>query len=255
MTKTPDSSAITEPPPPTSVPRAITPLVARRLWIEPGVRFWWLSAAVLLVIAGAGAFEQFFTWKEENRLIKQGVTVSAEVIEAGGLSMRDKKTEPDSPVVLKFTFGNHEYQVHGHLAGRRETIITGRPVDIRIDPGNPNIWTYRAEPTPLLAAMLGSLLVFPLVVIGLCVAWWRWSRLKRLWKFGPAQIAIVIQARQSALAPLSKLVRCTPRGVGDKRLYNVFVPRSVRSINHGDLLWLISSPDDARSLAAAVWFE
>jgi hypothetical protein len=251
----PPQAVPVDPAAPVTPPRGVSKLVRRRIWLEPSVRFWWLAGAVMLLVAVGFSVQDLRLWLQELRLIRQGAVVPAMVLVADGIDIKDKKLPPTAITTLRYQFKGKTYDVTGTLAGRKELILTGHPVDLRIDPDQPDVWTYRSEPTSIVAALLGPIIVFPLGLIGLLVALWKRGRLERLWKTGPARLAIVIETRQTALAPMSKLVRVTPQGVGDRRLYTVYVPHTVRQLQHGDLLWMISHPDNATHVAAAVWFE
>jgi hypothetical protein len=82
------------------------------------------------------------------------------------------------------------------------------------------------------------------------------SRTVRVWRDGEARRAIVVESHQTALAPRSRLVRCTPADEGDNRVVQVYVPAGAAAdLQAGDELWLLFPPAGRGRPVAAAWFE
>ena len=78
----------------------------------------------------------------------------------------------------------------------------------------------------------------------------------RTWRDGAAVPALVVESRQTAVAPKSRFVRCTPADRSDNRIVGVFVPQSAaRDLRPGDALWLVFPPGGRGRPVAAAWFD
>ncbi len=249
----PATETSTSPPPP---PRQVSSLVSRRIWLEPHVRFWWISAGAMLVIGLTLGGMGFVDWSRQNRLITAGLAIQAKVVTAGGIYLDGKKIPPAEPVVLKYDANGQQYQVNGYLEGRNEHIIVGEKVPIRVDPDNPKIWTYRTAPSPLASLLLGSFIVLSVALLVGAIGMLKRASLVRLWKSGLAQAALVLKSHHSAMAPGARVVECTRRDSIDRRILRVFVPTSIaKTMNRGDVMWVIARDDKSTSAVAAAWFE
>jgi len=221
------------------------------------VRFWWLAALVLLAIALGFALDQGREWANWRRLLRHGQQVAAEVVEVGGVT-RNVMMAPNTPVKLAFELQGRPHTVEGTLEGRTEFIRTHDRVPIHVDPADPSRWTALMELPPLGRQLLAAWITAPLGLALLAVAAVGRGRLLRLFREGQAEFALILHSQHSALAPRSRLVRCTLRDEGDKRIFSVFVPqRRGADRQHpdnpprGQGLWIICSGNRA---IAAEWF-
>jgi hypothetical protein len=76
-----------------------------------------------------------------------------------------------------------------------------------------------------------------------------------LWRNGLAIEASALDGHNSALAPLSHAVRCTPVDEQDKRVFTVYVPAKAARLNTGDELWVLCPSQKSNRAVAAAWFE
>jgi hypothetical protein len=241
-------------PPLPDPPRELTPRVRRRAWTEPHVRFWWMLSLALLLIGAYVAVREWRVWSREVRLIKQGRVVDAEITSAGGLSSRWQQMPPDSLVTLEYAVDGTKYQQSGYLKGRKDFIQVRGTVPIRIDAADPSQWTARTEPPSMAQQLTGPAVVLPAFVVMGFIALIHRARLLRTWRDGTTGAAVVVEARQTALAPRSRLVRCTPADAADKRIINVFVSHGgAAAPRPGDVLWLIFPPGGRGRPVAAAW--
>ena len=156
-------------PPP---PRPLTPRVRRRAWAEPHVRFWWLAAAAL-VAAGVYMFiVNYVAWRREAWLIRNGTLVQAKLERSGGEVLAGRPVEPEQGVLLSFDWNGRKHETWGTLRGRapKVIILTKSTVAIRVDPADPDRWTYRKEPPSLAADLLGAALAFALAPLAMLAA-------------------------------------------------------------------------------------
>jgi hypothetical protein len=250
------SSSVSPPAPPPDPPRPLTPRVRRRAWLEPHVRFWWVLTLVLLAIGAYVGGSQWLVWSREVWLVRSGRVVDAEIMTAGGLSSRWQQLPPNSIVTLRYDVDGKTYDQVGYLKGRTDFIQVHSKVPVRIDPANPALWTALTVPASLLQELTGALVVLPAFVALMVVSLVQRSRMVRVWRDGEARRAIVVESRQTALAPRSRLVRCTPADAGDNRVVQVYVPAGAAADLHaGDELWLLFPSGGRGRPVAAAWFE
>ena len=237
-------------------PRPLTPHVRRRLWAEPHVRFWWVLTLVVLGIGLYVGGRQWLVWSREVRLIRSGRVVEAEIMTAAGLSSRWQQLPPDSVVTLRYEVDGKVYDKLGFLKGRTEFIRVRSKVPIRVDPADPDLWTARAAPASLVQELTGAIVVLPVFVALAVVSLLQHARLRRVWREGESARAIVVESRQTALAPRSRLVRCTPADSGDRRVVEVYVPAgAAAALQPGEEMWLLFPPGGRGRPVAAAWFE
>jgi hypothetical protein len=242
------------PPPP--APRPLTPRIARRVWAEPHVRFWWVLTLVVLGIGVYVGVGQWLVWSREVRLIRNGRVVDAEIMTASGLSSRWQQLPPNVIVTIKYEVDGKVYDQTGYLKGRTDFIQVRSKVPIRVDPSDPDQWTARTAPASLLQELTGALVVLPVFLALAAASLLQRARLARVWRGGEATRAIVVDSRQTALAPRSRLVRCTPADARDNRVVQVYVPAGAASGLHpAEELWLLFPPGGGGKPVAAAWFE
>jgi hypothetical protein len=230
-----------------------TTRVHRHAATEPRVRGWWLVVLGLVAAAVYIIGSQYWTWRAENWLIYNGVPITALVESSSGMRAPGSKHDPEASVGLKYEYQGVDYLNYGYLGGREEPIVVKSTVPIRIDPADPNRWTYRTEPAPLLKSFVAIWTLLPLTVLGLAGGLWSWWRMMSLYRSGRRDIAVVVDARHASLAPASRLVRCTiPTATEGERVVTVYVPRGVRP-QPGDELPVIHN-DKGRAVAVA-WME
>lgn len=223
---------------PAPAPRAVDRQASRRSWMEPTVRFWWLAFIAVLLITIWVAINNYRAWRYQRALIVDGVRVQATVAEVDGVS-RVLRVPPDTPLTLTFEMNGEEHRVQGVLVGRTEYITTRQQVPIRVDPHNPQRWTYATEVPSLRRELAMAQLLLPIVLALGVVVWMRRRRILSLWKTGQPVAVIVASSEQTALAPFSRYVRGALRDSNDKRLVGAYVPQAKADPQRGDVLWFI----------------
>jgi hypothetical protein len=247
------SSAVAPPQPP-------RPGGAFASWTEPRVRFWWLMALGIFLIGAYVAGREVVLWRHEVDLIRNGTPVEAEVRRANGYSSPGKQLPADAVVDLRYFIDGKQYDKTGYLRGRTEHIAVRKPVPIRVNPKDPEDWTGAVEPAVLWQQLTGALVALPVFLVLALVALLRQRSALRAWRDGEARAALVVAARHAALAPKSRLVRCTPAGGEDNRVVDVYVPTLPHGaeVKPGDTLWVVYPPGRAAGGArpyAAAWFD
>ncbi|MDB5171637.1 MAG: hypothetical protein JWO87_2353 [Phycisphaerales bacterium] len=240
---------------PSAAPRKLTARVRRRAWGEPRVRFWWLIGVVMLGIGTWFAVVAFRDRAKVQWLIDRGIPVEALVNVANTETVRNRAEPPDSIVELRFDWHGQSFTPHPRmLPGRKEPIITKSKLLIHVNPNDPNDWTWLSAPEPLLTLMTGALVAIPIGVCSLLAALLVRGRMLRVWRTGEAVETLVMDSRNTALAPLSRAARVTPADEDDKRLYKVFVPAGI-PLDRGESVWIIRAKRNSTSAVSAAWFE
>jgi hypothetical protein len=260
-----DTASMETLPPP---PRPLTPRVRRRAWAEPHVRFWWIVAAVLVAAGVYMLVINYVAWRREVLLIRDGIPVKAYIERSASEVLGGRPVAPEMPVVASFEWQGDQHKSWGLLEGRtrNETILTKSTVTIRVDPKNPDRWTYRKEPRGLAADLLGAVLAFALVPPAMLAAVALRRGVLRTWRDGAAVEAVVIARHGSALAPRTRALRCVPADTAEEpeqaqlgqdsvsRVHTVYVPTR-HSEARRDLLRVVLPPRGRGRPLAAAWFE
>jgi hypothetical protein len=216
------------------------------------VRFWWAVAAALVLGMGYLLVMETLDWSREVRLVKEGAVVQAVVYEAGQ-TVKNRPVPPTGNVDLTYTYEGKQYKVTGELAERPAgTLMSASTIPLRVDPGDPRVWTNRTVPPSLWGKMLGPLLLLPAALLAVVVAVVARGRVAKLWRTGEARQAVVVETKQTPLAPLSQAVRCAIVG-GDKRLITVYVPQRGGRVKKGDVIWVVAQ--GARAVAAGAFLR
>ena len=236
-------------------PRHLTARVRRHSWTEPRVRSWWLVAsavtAVTLFLLGSG----YYVWRRDVDLIRNGREVSAWIYAADGIPIPGRHRPPSAPVTLRYEVGGKKYEVDGYLRGRTEPFIIQTYVPIRVDPDDPGRWTARSKPDALWPEMLGGVILLPAVPVLAAVVFFQRARVLKLWRNGRAVEAVVLESRQTAMAPRSRVLRCAPTESSDRRVIGVYAPDRAGRLAPGDTLWILTDPAGGSRAAAALWLQ
>ena len=235
-------------------PRPITPRVRRRAWAEPSVRALAVAAMAASLVCAYFLASRYLQWRREAWLISHGTRVNAVVAEAGGITLANKVVPPATPVTLEYEVGGRKVTVRGNLKGRKEHILTGGTVPIRVHPNDPETWTALPAPRSLRMELLAALIVLPFAVLLGVIAWVLQRKVLGLWRDGVATEAVVIDSGHTAIAPRTHLVRCTPVNGEDKRLLQAYLPGGQRP-RQGDAVWLIARPGLGTRAVSVEWFR
>jgi hypothetical protein len=249
-----ESAAATDPAPP-EPPRPVTPRARSGSWTEPRVRAWWLAAAGVLIVCLYFLTSRYLQWRKDMVLIRDGQPIEAYVYSADGYPIPGRRRPPTSPVELHYEVGGKKYQVQGYLTGRKDSFVVHTNVPIRVDPDNPARFTAREEPTSLTLQLVGGLILLPFTALLAIVAFVQRARLLALWRNGRTLDAIVLDARHTALAPRSWLVRCAPADPEDKRVLSVYVPGRAQPPARGEGLWLVADTGGKPHAVASGWMQ
>jgi hypothetical protein len=238
---------------PAPPPRALTPAAKRRSLLEPRVRFWWLACLALAAVALFFLVSRTWGWFEVLRITRHGTAVTAVIDEIGGDEFQARTdASPDDQVMMHFEFNGRKYEVSGYLDGRQKPLNLKENVPIRVDPADPQLWTYRTDVPPIGHVLLSAALVAPFAAAAGVISLLLRRKTLRIWETGAAHPYIVEKTSQTALAPLSRAVHCRDLDGHRKQLVCVFIPQRVADFKRGQVLWLIHPPAKPTAALAAV---
>jgi hypothetical protein len=225
--------------------------------MEPRVRAWWMAAAALLIVAGYFVAIQLAKSSQDRSLVKGGTRVEAEVVAANGIARKEYRVEPAARAVFKLSYqlpGREPVVIESQLKDQRTSISVGQTIPLYVDPADPRKWTDRME-ISLLNDLLVGIMLLPVALIMLGIGLAMRYAMLRTWRTGVSFPAVVVDMRQTAAAPLSRIVRFTPGG-GDKRVFSTLMPARLGPVGAGDVIWLIAPEwQPGRALVAAAYID
>jgi hypothetical protein len=242
-------------PPP---PRAFTPRIRRRAWLEPPVRNWWLVAGVLLIIAGAVGAAQARSSMRQRSLLSGGVPVSAKVeVARGGTVPHVHMRSQAIPVTLSYALPPpHDptpRRADGWLApAQGQSVQVGRMIDIMVDPADPVRWAERVDPRPWLEELLLPVVLAALAALLLLIAAWRRRAVLGVWRSAPLALASIARASTSAAAPLSRVLELRFPGAAGRSAVALY-PARLGPISAGGAIWALRSPRGRWALVAEAY--
>ncbi|MBC7784632.1 MAG: hypothetical protein H7144_12410 [Burkholderiales bacterium] len=196
-------------------PATLYPRAATRSWLEINVRPW-LGLTILMslaVVAMAGV--QLYSTLQERRLIQSGTVVQAKVLTIGLAKERNAPRDEVQRVVLEFVDPKSGRTIEslGQLPRKPKAQVSQNQIlTIRVDPNDPQVWTERTEPVPILLELTVPLLLFPIALICLAMMIYQRSRVRRTLVDGQTLTGHVVSLQQSAIAPMSKRMGLTVSG-------------------------------------------
>ena len=240
--------------------RPLTPKARRRSWNEPFVRGWWLSTIALIVIISWIFTDQMIQASHGTFRLEHWKRINDAKIEKIGreaLSSFYASQEVLPGVVSTLNYvdsagGTH--RVAGYLVAQSTGRRPGDKIPILVDPENPDHWTDRIAPLPMVEQLMATLLLLPLPLIFGAVALWQRGRVLSIWQRGVERAGKVISTKSSAISPRSLVLQCAVAGTRNDRLLNVTVPRSIGRYKGGDVVTLLTlTSESSRAIAAELY--
>jgi hypothetical protein len=245
-----------------ATPRPVNRHVARRSWAEPKVRFWWMSAVVVVLVAIFVAWGQAGAELKHRHLINHGVMVKATAVEVAGVTKHQNpnfSVMRDQQVPVKFNAILPDGKI-SEFGGYLEPAAEGRVrvdqvLDILVDPNDPNNWSEDVEAKSWFHALsIPLFMMLPLAVIAMAIAELRRRQVLAVWRDGLRMPGVVVDVRHSAAAPRSRIVHFTIAEGRDRRIIKTFFPASAGIPRKGDPLTLIVPMEHAQdSLVAELY--
>jgi len=245
--ESPEAAVLAEPP------RPITAQVRRRAWVESGVKLWWLSALALVLASLIVLGFEFSNWQHQKRLIEQSVIVDAKAYETNGMKVPGRNMAVEGGTFeVYFRHDGKDHVVTGPFEGRTGHIISGEPIQIRIDPADPTRWTARLEPPGFAMRLIGPSITLAPAIPLLLIAILKRVGVINLFRSGQQRTATVVNTVNTPLAPGSAYVRCALLDSDDRRVIQVLLPARYGRPGKGEEIELIVDEKDiTRAVAAA----
>jgi hypothetical protein len=207
----------------------------------------------------------------DRRLVSQGTAAWAQIVEAGGSTRQGYvPQEPGARFKLELHLPDgRTFKEEQDVALQGESVLTvaktqpatesaellavGRWIEVHVNPDNPHDFTVRGDISMIHELGLGlSLLPIGVILLGVALVK-RWGVL-RTWRTGAAAVAVALESRQTAIAPLSRVVRFTLRDSRDGRVFAATAPARVARFEEGDEFWVVHPPRrPGKALVAALY--
>jgi hypothetical protein len=220
--------------------------VRRRSWSESAVRRWLILTLIVALVAAYFVTQQIVAGMIERRLITHGREVEARIEEVGLRRTTAALREGEQlTVTLSYPAANGEPRLTtGELVAEQAgTINVGDMITIRVDPDDPNTWTNRTRSRPWSQQLTAAIILLPLLALAGGMVWLRRRQVLRTWRDEPAMPAVVVETKQSAIAPNSRVVRFVLEEGDDRRVWSTLHPSS-GAPRKGDPITVICAPSN-----------
>jgi hypothetical protein len=244
-------------------PRPLNSRARKRSWAEAPVRAWMGASLFLAVLLAYLIAQNIHDAILDRRLIAQGVPTTAKIVDIAGDGDPRKAVAmhgatDDRTVHLSYTdqHGNAVESASRPIENPKfEGRHPGQTIEIRYDPERPESWTDRTEPLPWAARLTIVWMLLPLLIIALIMLVVRRAQVLTIWRDGVEANGTVVDLRQSAIAPRSRVVRVTLKDSEDRRIFSTFFPNAAGALQKGDELLLLTSPGNRSRVIAAELYE
>ena len=246
----------------TQTPRPVTPRASRRSWNELPVRIWVILAVTVLFITIYFTIDKYLSGRYERWLITQGLPVEAELNRIQGTRDRSQHFKRSDRLQVELNYDApgrpRQMYVPGWLSQlpaqppQRE-IRVGDTIPVRIDPANPTVWTDRTQPLPWIAEFTIVVLLLPLLALLLVVMFIRRQQVLNVWRRGEVASAVVVEHKQAATAPFSRVIRFTLADGRDRRVWSALHPARGAPAAR-EPIWVIFPPGNpGRAVVASLY--
>lgn len=187
----------------------------------------------------------------------KGITRRISGFKAGNFTLTKELPQPPAagdgilfdcePVALKSRLKDQRGQL-GFDLPPEFSVIT-----LSVDPNDFSRWTDR-QSASLMEHLLVAIWLLPAAIVLFIVALIHRQQVLRTWRDGQLLAAVVVEARQWALAPRSRLVRFSLRESRDRRIYGALWPNRLGVPQRGEMISLVARPNRPdRALVAQLY--
>jgi hypothetical protein len=238
-------------------PRAVTARAARRSWNEAPVRVWEILTVIVLASITYFATTHLSRALRDRWLIEHGTPVQAHVDAANSMKQSSRPFDRRQTIIADLSYAapdGRKIAVQGQLSPADGVLYIGQTIPLRIDPSEPERWTDRPDPPPWLAEMTAVLFLLPLLLLAvLMMLWTRWRTLN-LWRRGEPAVAVVVDTKQSSIAPRSRVMRYALRDGADRRVFSTLAPYAMGPLEPGDEVMILHAPGNpGRAVVAELY--
>jgi hypothetical protein len=229
-----------------ATPRPVTRAVNRRSWRELRVQAWWKSAVVVGLITAVVTAGYIREAAKRHRLLATGIMLDGILNRVEGVSarenpnwkvMRDHSVPVEVGVVLP---DGRLATLEGTLPAAQGFLAVNGKIKVRVEPDDISNW---GESVQLLqwweVVAVPLLFMVPVVLIALAIAEVQRRRVIAVWRNGIRAEGVVVDVKQIAMAPRSRLVRFTLVDGPDRRIITSLYPPGSTPPAPGDALNLI----------------
>ena len=227
------------------VPRPLTLRARQRAWQEPIVRFLWLSAIGISVVALYFLGTRYFEWRQEQWLVLNGKMVTATLMHTGQ-KITGRPIRIGDEVDVFFDWNGQEKQVPGVLMETNDQFVEGQKLDIHVDPNDPTRWTNRLQSTPLRTRLIGSYFLGAAALLAIVLSVTVRLQFLRIWKRGELQEGVVSTHTMTAMAPRSVMLRCQVPYRRTRLIATVTLPQNLPVPQPGATIQLLCNPHNLR---------
>jgi hypothetical protein len=132
----------------------------------------------------------------------------------------------------------------------------GEVLPIHVDPNDVSRWTELTEAEPWSKELRMVYVLSALFALLLAMTMLKRRGVLRVWRDQPLMPAVVLEARHTAIAPASRLIRFTLSEGDDRRVHSTLMPARAGVPEQGETLWLICPPEKpSRAIVAELYAE
>ena len=243
-------------------PRDVSPRAARRSWNELPVRIWLILAITVAFITLYFTVSKYISGRYERWLITQGLLVDAELNRIQGTREKAQAFKRTDRLFVELNYDvpgrPRMMYVPGWLSQLPDQrpvplVRVGETIPVRVDANNPTVWTDRTQPLPWIAEFAIVVLLLPLLIVLGLVALLRRRQVLNVWRQGEAAAAVVVDHKQSATAPFSRVIRFTFADGRDRRVWSTLHPAK-GAPQPGETMWVIFPPGKpGRAVVASLY--
>jgi len=250
------NSSATIPPP----PRQLTPRAARRSWNERPVRVCFILFVLVAATTGFVAVASFVRASAARKLVQEGQPVTATLAVAetstvqGRMFDRTRLVGQTVELDYKLKDGREFKRVEGRITTDTGGSLTiGGPIEIRVDPADPKRWTDRTQPRSWATELSSAIMLFPLAVLLFVLMLMARARVLSLWRNGRVAEAVVVDASQSSIAPLSRTLRYALADGTDNRVFSTLCPADLVPAAGETITLIVAERNPGRAIVASLY--
>lgn len=246
-------------PPLPPVPRPVSARARRRSWSEMPVRAWMIVAAAAAIVMVYFVVTRTREAFNDRWLVQNGKEITAKLVLVNG-DPYAKRQPRNEPMLVRISFdwnGKEVTPPDQWLDARPEAyLMPTTTIQIMVDPNDSNHWIEKTEPKPWIQELTAVGVLLPIFVIVLAMMLWKRRGVLKVWQNGALFEAVVVDARQTAMAPMSRIVRFCLRAGEDRRIWSTLMPTTAGIPAQGQTLWLICPPNNpGRAIVAKLYQE
>ncbi|HTL29667.1 MAG TPA: hypothetical protein VL282_10610, partial [Tepidisphaeraceae bacterium] len=141
---------------------------------------------------------------------------------------------------------------------RQELLQRQQSVPIKVDRDDPNLWTdrNRDELEPIHRELVAAIVLLPLLAFTILMMIVKRRQVLSVWRDAPLMRAVVVETKQSSLAPLSRVVRFTIDSDANTRIWSTVMPAKAGVPAKDEVIDVICPPSRPdRAIVAKLYSE